>query len=204
MSDKEKPRTGLIQSKEVRKGYPELKKESFEAEVQELRKKEIKKILELQSMGKKLTGWSNWNRNQTGPKDRFNVSLLTEEDILRYAPHSVAALCIRERRGEVDMRRLHKSNNWPKFWIEYHKDHLEYDDKWCYIATSVYGSYDSPEVRILRKFRDQKLKKTLIGRSFIKIYYAISPTIVKHFGNRKIFKHIIKRILDKIIVKLQE
>ena len=34
----------------------------------------------------------------------------------------------------------------------------------CYIATSVYGSYDCPEVWTLRRFRDEYLKGSVYGR----------------------------------------
>ena len=53
----------------------------------------------------------------------------------------------------------------------------------CYVATCVYGSYDCPEVWTLRRFRDNTLEKSIFGRAFIKMYYAISPTIVKIFRN---------------------
>lgn len=54
----------------------------------------------------------------------------------------------------------------------------------CYIATCVYGSYDCPEVWVLRRFRDNKLSKRYLGRAFIRGYYALSPTFVKWFGKR--------------------
>lgn len=71
----------------------------------------------------------------------------------------------------------------------------------CYIATCVYGSYDCPEVWVLRRFRDNKLSSTWLGRVFIKIYYAISPIIVKWFGETKWFKTLWKRKLDKMVEK---
>ena len=74
--------------------------------------------------------------------------------------------------------------------------------KGCYVATCVYGSYDCPEVWTLRRYRDYSLANTLLGRIFIKIYYFTSPTIVKLFGNTKLFKNIIKKKLDKMVKKL--
>ena len=74
----------------------------------------------------------------------------------------------------------------------------------CYVATCVYGSYDCPEVWTLRRFRDNNLKQSFFGRTFIKCYYATSPTIVKYFGDYKIFNSIFKPILDKFVNKLQE
>ncbi len=73
----------------------------------------------------------------------------------------------------------------------------------CYIATAVYGSYDCPEVWTLRRFRDYTLAGSWYGRLFIRIYYAISPTIVKWFGNTRWFNNIWKRNLDRIVAKLR-
>ena len=67
----------------------------------------------------------------------------------------------------------------------------------CYIATAVYGSYDCPQVWTLRRYRDDTLASTRRGRAFIRIYYAISPLLVKLFGKTKWFKRIWKRKLDK-------
>lgn len=71
----------------------------------------------------------------------------------------------------------------------------------CYIATCVYGSYNCPEVWVLRRFRDFKLSKTIFGKAFIKIYYSISPKMVKLFGNKEWFKRFFKRRLDKKVDK---
>ena len=74
----------------------------------------------------------------------------------------------------------------------------------CYVATCVYGSYDCPEVWTLRRFRDYNLYQTWNGRLFIKIYYAISPTIVKYFGKTKCFKFIFRKKLDKMVKRLNK
>lgn len=74
----------------------------------------------------------------------------------------------------------------------------------CYVATCVYGSYDCPQVWTLRRYRDYKLDTTWYGRLFIKIYYAVSPTLVKWFGETQWFKKLWKDKLDKMVTKLQE
>lgn len=73
----------------------------------------------------------------------------------------------------------------------------------CYIATCVYGSYDCPEVWTLRRFRDNTLKNNIFGRVFIKIYYAMSPKLVKLFGNASWFKTFWKNQLDKMVSNLK-
>lgn len=73
----------------------------------------------------------------------------------------------------------------------------------CYIATTIYGSYDCPEVWTLRRFRDLKLAESVFGRAFIKLYYSTSPTLVKLFGKTLFFKKTFKPILDKLVYVLQ-
>lgn len=73
----------------------------------------------------------------------------------------------------------------------------------CYIATCVYGSYDSPEVLTLRKFRDAKLKVSAPGRAFIRAYYAVSPKLVSIFGGSRLFRAACKAPLDRLVRKLE-
>jgi hypothetical protein len=74
----------------------------------------------------------------------------------------------------------------------------------CYIATMVYGSYDAPEVLVLRRFRDDKLAPYLLGRLCIKLYYSFSPGFVYVFKNNKSVNKFIKLMLDKLVRKLRE
>ena len=74
----------------------------------------------------------------------------------------------------------------------------------CYVATCVYGSYDCPQVWTLRRYRDYTLAKTWYGRAFVHTYYAISPTIVKWFGNTTWFKKLWRGKLDKMVRKLND
>ncbi len=74
----------------------------------------------------------------------------------------------------------------------------------CYVATAVYGSYDCPEVWTLRRFRDNTLAKTFLGRAFIRIYYATSPTIVRLFGNATWFQNFWRPKLDRLVKRLND
>lgn len=75
----------------------------------------------------------------------------------------------------------------------------------CYIATVCYESEFAPEVLMLKKYRDNVLSKTSLGKIFIKWYYFISPSIAKKMQNHKYLNSIIRRnILDKIVDKISK
>lgn len=74
----------------------------------------------------------------------------------------------------------------------------------CYVATCVYGSYDCPQVWTLRRYRDDRLGATRQGRMFIRIYYAVSPIVVKLLGKTEWFRKFWKKKLDVMVEKLQQ
>ncbi len=78
-------------------------------------------------------------------------------------------------------------------------DEVTNESEGCYIATAVYGDYDAPEVMILRKYRDRKLKKNIVGRMFIKIYYKLSPSIAEKLKYKRKINLMVKKILDKYV-----
>ena len=73
----------------------------------------------------------------------------------------------------------------------------------CYIATAVYGSYDCPEVWVLRRYRDNRLQRNALGRLFVKVYYAVSPTLVKWFGKKAWFTSLWRAFLDNKVSSLK-
>lgn len=73
----------------------------------------------------------------------------------------------------------------------------------CYIATAVYGSYDASEVMVLRKFRDNVLKRNIFGRIFIRIYYALSPSFARWLKKTTRLNLFVKCRLDKFVHKLK-
>ncbi len=74
----------------------------------------------------------------------------------------------------------------------------------CYVATAVYGSYDCPQVWTLRRYRDSVLAKNWFGLLFIKVYYLISPTLVKCFGKKTWFRNMWKPKLDRMVKRLND
>ena len=74
----------------------------------------------------------------------------------------------------------------------------------CYIATAVYGSYDCPEVWTLRRFRDEVLRASVLGRLFIRGYYAVSPGLAKHLGSKPLFQKPVKMALDSFVSHLKK
>ena len=73
----------------------------------------------------------------------------------------------------------------------------------CYVATCVYGSYDCPEVWTLRRYRDYTLDESWFGRLSVKVYYAVSPIMVRWFGKTAWFKKMWKPFLDRMVANLQ-
>lgn len=74
----------------------------------------------------------------------------------------------------------------------------------CYIATMAYGDYNHPQVVILRKYRDGRLSRLMLGRLFVIIYYAISPHLVLILKNQKYLNNAIRCILDRWIEYIKQ
>lgn len=69
---------------------------------------------------------------------------------------------------------------------------------WCFIASQVYGP-DSWETNILRKWRDEKLLPTAVGRAFVVIYYQVSPPIARLLSRSQLLKKLSWIVLNKIV-----
>ncbi|MBD9699451.1 hypothetical protein IGS67_08105 [Flavimobilis sp. GY10621] len=57
----------------------------------------------------------------------------------------------------------------------------------CFVATAAFGTYDCPEVWVLRRWRDTVLLTSPAGRRFVASYYATSPHLVRLVGGRSWF-----------------
>ncbi len=74
----------------------------------------------------------------------------------------------------------------------------------CYIATMVYGSYEHPQVMVLRQFRDTVLKTSLLGRTFISVYYSVSPKLVRVLDGHEKINLFIRKRLDKMVYHIHQ
>jgi hypothetical protein len=72
----------------------------------------------------------------------------------------------------------------------------------CFIATACYGDYDAAEVLILRKYRDEILLKTIIGRTIVWFYYLLSPPIARLIEKSDYLRYIIQKYLLNPIVSM--
>ena len=97
---------------------------------------------------------------------------------------------------------LHFDENSVRFAAPYDPDNPPAKKGGCYIATAVYGSYDCPQVWTLRRYRDFSLSRTAPGRLFVKLYYAVSPALVKLFGKQRWFRSLWKKFLDRKVARL--
>lgn len=73
----------------------------------------------------------------------------------------------------------------------------------CYIATAVYGSYDSPPVMTLRRYRDETLERSALGRAFIRSYYRVSPPLAKHLAFGSPLSRAARVLLDEVVRRLE-
>lgn len=70
----------------------------------------------------------------------------------------------------------------------------------CFIATFAFEDYNASEVLFLRYYRDSIIRNKFWGFAFIRIYYNISPSVVKIL-NHVPFARVIFKIFFKQLVK---
>jgi len=62
----------------------------------------------------------------------------------------------------------------------------------CFIATAAYGTELSPEVTILRTFRDRVLLTNSLGQAFVDCYYRVSPPIAAIVAEHELIKRAVR------------
>lgn len=127
----------------------------------------------------------------------FKISRIIEADGIKRYPSSIPYS------SRSHTSRSYSSSNYSSSSSGYHYSQPTRNNEGCYIATMAYGDYDHPQVLTLRKYRDEILAASFLGRKFILIYYMISPKLVVLFKNHKNVNRFIRKILDKFVLRIR-
>lgn len=69
----------------------------------------------------------------------------------------------------------------------------------CFIATAAFGSYLDPNVKVLRKFRDDYLLTNALGKTFVNLYYELSPPLANYISEHETFRTMTRWTLTPLI-----
>ncbi|MFH2139033.1 MAG: CFI-box-CTERM domain-containing protein [Candidatus Omnitrophota bacterium] len=69
----------------------------------------------------------------------------------------------------------------------------------CFVATACYGNMQADEVKSLREFRDKYLKKTVLGKEFVRGYYLIGPYFAQMLNENFQYKGIVRMMLKPAV-----
>ena len=72
----------------------------------------------------------------------------------------------------------------------------------CFIATAAYGSALEPHVVALRQFRDRYLKRTALGRAFIRFYYRHSPPVAAVIARHEWLRLLVRMLLTPLVLAI--
>lgn len=73
----------------------------------------------------------------------------------------------------------------------------------CFVATAAFGSSQTWQVEILRRWRDQHLLSTPFGRAFVDIYYRLSPPIALMVRRHPQLRTVVRYLLNGVISRIE-
>ncbi|MCK4822109.1 SBBP repeat-containing protein [bacterium] len=69
----------------------------------------------------------------------------------------------------------------------------------CFIATAAFGSPVEPQVKVLREFRDRFLLTNTVGKAFVRLYYAWSPSIADFIASNDELRAVVRLSLLPLV-----
>lgn len=69
----------------------------------------------------------------------------------------------------------------------------------CFVATVVYSGGEHPDIWLLRWYRDQIMRKSLVGRFAILLYWHLGPVLAEWTSGKPFFTKIIRRMIGIIV-----
>jgi hypothetical protein len=73
----------------------------------------------------------------------------------------------------------------------------------CFIATAAYGTDMTPDVQLLRDFRDNHLLTNAPGRAFVNAYYRYSPPVADFIAGSEFLKAVVRTGLAPIVITIR-
>jgi hypothetical protein len=73
----------------------------------------------------------------------------------------------------------------------------------CFIATAAFDGERTPTVDALCAFRDERLKKSAVGRKLVTFYYRVSPSIALGLDRAPVFKPFARAMLKAVATFLR-
>lgn len=81
---------------------------------------------------------------------------------------------------------------------------LKNEEGGCFIATAAYGTPFAEEIDILRRWRDNFLSESILGRALIKIYYSTSPPIANYIRKEDRLRKLVRVSLNPFVKLLNK
>ena len=72
----------------------------------------------------------------------------------------------------------------------------------CFVATACYGCPTHPNLTVLRRFRDERLLTSILGRWFVAGYYRIGPYLAAIVRHSPTLRRGMTRVVDWIVAKI--
>ncbi len=110
--------------------------------------------------------------------------------------------------GKMALRQWDEAGLWVGF-TKYQcincgfKKQFPESDSPCFVATSVYDSGSHPNVELLRRFRDEVLLRSQLGRKAVATYYQIGPGLAQATRRRDWLKRSFRLALDIFVFLLR-
>jgi len=85
------------------------------------------------------------------------------------------------------------------YWQYYKANGGKDEGGFCFIATEVFGSYDAPQVIVLRDLRDRVILKLPFGAAFVRYYYSHGRDWAKALGGNAFARAAVKAGLYPVV-----
>jgi hypothetical protein len=69
----------------------------------------------------------------------------------------------------------------------------------CFIATAAFGTPFAAEVQTLRRFRDEVLQRSALGRCFSNVYYTLSPPLAALIARSAAARALVRWLLGPVV-----